>query len=234
MKQNDVRRENALSVLSSIRKGNDTSAKISDDTKISLVTISEVTKYLLELDLITSHSEKENTLGRRSARFTLSDKYHCMYIEEKSNSFSIISISPNGHVIVRFESIKKKNRTLCENFQHLLSNLEDIKGLKDCTRVFIVCGDEYTEYLPENFIKTTPEEIIAPVLSTKDEIVLYRLNNRFILSVYGHTKIPDCDKETIDKVICPDRYEDRNDDYYAPLFDALQEIAADDLLHYIR
>ena len=63
MKQNDVKRENALSVLSSIRKGNDTSAKISDDTKISLVTISEVTKHLLELDLITSHSEKENTLG---------------------------------------------------------------------------------------------------------------------------------------------------------------------------
>ena len=234
MKQNDVKRENALSVLSSIRKGNDTSAKISDDTKISLVTISEVTKHLLELDLITSHSEKENTLGRRSARFSLSDKYHCMYIEEKISSFSIISISPGGHVIVRFESIKKKNRTSYENFQHLLSNLEDIKGLKDCTRVFIVCGDEYTEYLPENFIKTTPEEIIAPALSAKDEIVLYRINNRFILSVYGHTKIPDCDKKTIDKVICPDRYEDRNDDYYAPLFDALQTIAADDLLHYIR
>ena len=118
-------------------------------------------------------------------------------------------------------------------FNHIIKNLEEIKNIDSCTRIFIVCGDEYTEFLPENFIRTTPEEIIAPALSSKDEVVLYRINNRFILSVYGHTKIPYTDKETIDKVICPDRYEDFNDDYYVPLFDALQELASNDLFGYL-
>ncbi len=233
MKQNDIRRENALSVLSSIRQGNDTSIKIYEHTKISLVTISEITKYLLSLGVIESRYEKENAPGRRSARFTLSDKYHCMYIEEKSASFSIISISPNGHVIVRFESMKKKTRTPYENFQNMIKNLSERRSLDCCTRVFIVCGNKYNDFIPANFIRTTPEKIIAPAISSKDEIVLYHINDRFILSVYGHIKITDCSKEMIEKVISPDRYEDLNDDYYAPLFDALQTIAGDDLYLYI-
>ena len=233
MKQDDVRKENAFAVLYSIRRGNDTSVKISNDTKISLVTISEITKYLLSLNLIRSCTKKENSPGRRSVHYSLSDKYHCMYIEEKSDSFSIISINPIGGVAIRFESLKKKTLSPYQNFNHIIKNLEEIKNIDSCTRIFIVCGDEYTEFLPDNFIKTTPEEIIAPALSSKGEVVLYRINNRFILSVYGHTKIPDSDKETIDKVISPDRYEDFNDDYYVPLFDALQEIASDDLFGYL-
>ena len=233
MKQDDIRKENAVAVLSSIRQGNDTSAKISNDTKISLVTISEITKYLLSLNLIRSCTKKENSLGRRSVHFSLSDKYHCMYIEEKSDSFSIISINPIGRVAVRFESLKKRTLTPYQNFSHMIKNLEEIKNIDSCTRTFIVCGNEYTEFLPDNFIKTTPEEIIAPALSSKDEIVLYRINNRFILSVYGHIKFPDTDKGMIDKVIHPDRYTDFNDDYYVPLFDALQELACDDLFRYL-
>ena len=235
MKQDDLRRKNTAAILYSVINGNDTSYKISSDTGISVVKVNELVKHLVKNGFVTCLTEKEEHKGRRNIHYSVSDKYHAMYIEENKKSFSVISISPNGKVVMRLESMIKRKKDIGFNIENLISKFKAAPEARYCTSVFINCFPESEPLMPQKYIRSDGENIIASALASKDEIVLFHIRKKVLLSIYGHLRKIEPYEEPLVDLLAPDRMVFVNEeDFYIILCDALSKIAEQDLLKLVN
>ena len=222
----ELKRQNMIAIFNSILNGYKTLNEIAKNVGISKVTACDLTQILVKKNIIKFDNPKRNSVGKRPNVYSIVDIYYSMYFEEGPRSFNCISIDINGNVVDRFDFIIRKELSKLDNLKLLYKRFRQKRSFnKYCITVFGNCSDDTAKYLPKSTIKLNKEEIILSSLSESDKVILFKLNNKLVLSLYSHIHFPKqgVGEVIANKVICIDKTYIFNDALYDGLFLAMQK-----------
>ncbi len=232
LETNDIRKQNMIAIFKSIAYGNSSLSSIARDVGISKMTACDLTRLLIDKNIIKCETLPQGKVGRRPNIYSIIDKYHCMFFEEVGRSYCCISIDINGNVIERFDYVLRNDISKKENIRLLYKKFRKKKIFnKYCIGVFGVCSDETAKYLPNDTIKTTKEDIILQYLSEPSKVILFKLGKRLVISAYSHIHYPKSGvgETTANKVLTIDKTYSFCDELYDGLFLAMQQYSLDKL-----
>lgn len=225
MKLSELKRLNYLSVYNSIANGNDTHSKILKNTGISRFTISEITNSLVKRNILEVTIQKSDKAGRRTNKYRASNKYYCLFIEKQDSFFSTIGITTDGTSNIRFDyNINHNGLTPQEVFDSFVMNeIKNLENFKYCIAIYLINGDEIET--TSNVIKASKEDIIIQSLINPDKMILFEINNKCYMALYGHIHISNDNKITLCNHIKFDEIISIQGNLYFESFNALQVIA---------
>ena len=222
MKLSELRHLNNLKVYSAILQGNDTHSKIIKCTGISRFTVSEITNDLVRRNFLNLSIPKRTEVGRRINKYSATNKYFCIFIDKQDDCFSIIGIDTSGNANIRFEySTNHNGQSAQEVFDNFV--LYDIKNseiFEYCMAIYLINGKEII--VNDEIIKTTKEDLIVTSLSNTEKAILFEINNKCIMSLYGHIHYSDTDRYTLCKYFSFDEFYTIQGNLYYEAFHSLQ------------
>lgn len=221
----DIRKENCISVLRSVARRNNTITKIKEDTKIGYQTIWYITKDLVKKGYLIESELKSEKRGRNPKSFDVSPKFYSTYVIERHRIYSIISINIDGRVSYRYDYFKRRDLSLKDDVKRLIGKIRRAPFYKKrCVNVFLTCSDETAQFLPDDYIRTSKEEMIINGLSSDRVTSLFKINNEITLSLYSHIVTPDptISEEIIKKIVPIDEFYEYDGELFYGIFDALQ------------
>ena len=226
----DIRKQNTILKLNSVRNGNITLDLIAKDIGLSKMTVSEITRCLVAKNILEIQTEPQQRSGRRSNLYSIIDKYHCMFFEENRRGYSCISINTKGQVIDRFDYVFRNDINKQENIKLMFKKFKKKRIFNQyCVDIFAVCEDDTAELLPKNVIRTTKEKMILTYLSENNKVILFKLGKQLAISAYSHIHFPKnhIGEVTINKVLSVDKEYFFSDELYDGVFLALEKHSMD-------
>ncbi len=221
----DIRKENCIAIIRSVARRNNTISKIQEDTKIGYQTIWYITKDLVKKGYLIETTLKRGKRGRNPKAYDVSPKFYSTYVIERPRIYSIISINIDGRVAYRYDYFKRRDLSLKNDVKRLVGKIRraPLYG-KRCVNVFLTCSDETAQYLPQDYIRTTKEDMIINGLSSDRTTALFKINNVITLSLYSHIVTPDAtvSEDVIKKIFPIDEYYEYDGELFYGIFDALQ------------
>ena len=195
-----------------------------------------MTQLLVDMDIIKRETLPEGRSGRRTNLYSIVDSYHSMFIEQKNNCFSCISIDIKGNVTERFDFVMSSRFSLKENVKMLFKKFKKKRVFgKYCIGIFAVCDKEVAEFMPSEVMITTKEQIILDCLSERDKMILFNLGNKYVISAYSHIHYPEkgIAYKTINKAIKIDKEYNFSTALYDGVFLSLSKYSYDNLINLI-
>ena len=181
------RKINLILALNAIKDGINSLDGLSKHLNISKVTAINLTQALLNKRLIVMETEPEGRTGRRTNLYRIEDNYHTMFFEQVGRTFRCISIDIKGRVVDRFDFVIIPRLSMKDNLKVLYGRFKKNRNFgKYCVDVFAVCNDETAKLLPKSTKVMTKENIILSCLSEDDKAILFKLDNKYAMSLYSH------------------------------------------------
>ncbi len=232
----DIRKNNLISVLNAIKEGYNSLDNIIKTLDISKVSACNLTQILFDKKLIVIENEPEGRSGRRTNLYRIENRYHTMFFEQVGRTFRCISIDISGRVVDRFDFVIIPRLSMKDNLKILYSRFKKNRNFgKFCVDVFAVCDDEVAKLLPKSTKVMTKEDIILSCLSENDKAILFKLGNKFAISLYSHFHYPKSGvgEKTIRKTIEIDKEYSFCSELYDGIFLSLEKHSLDKLVDLI-
>jgi hypothetical protein len=230
MELHSLRKDNTVKVLYSIQNGNDTIANISNDTALSQMSVSKIVKELIAKNILEITKPKRSISGRRTMKFSISNRFYVAYAEEHEGGFCVIMINAKEDAVDRFD------------IQHRIGEIGYIrtftkfvlrKDYRDCVGVFMDFSNPNPPRIPTNFIKMSKTEIIINAFSDENKIIFFKTKDNLILSIYGKTIYSNCSVEDAKKVLPMDELYEIDENKYDLLFQAMAKLTVKRILSLI-
>jgi hypothetical protein len=191
MNRTDIRKNNLILIINAIKEKSKSLDELSEELKISKVTAINLTKMLVEKNIIAVDTVLENKTGRPTNYYRIENKCHTMFFEQTNKSFRCISIDLCGRVVDRFDFVIIPRLSMQANVEILYKRFKSKHDFgKYCIDVFASCSNELIKYLTKTTKIMSKEEIILTCLSEKDKAILFKLGNKYSMSLYSHIQIP--------------------------------------------
>lgn len=195
-----MQKMNRLKVLHCIRENPDsTRIQLSEKTGLSLPSITNITAYLLEKELICENgAEQVSRVGRKSSFIKLrGDKYNliCVCVYEKSILISKCDLT--GKETVRHSLITKDKEfdeiieNLCDNLKEIiLESKEKTLGIGVAVSGLVLSQSRFVmstrlKWKETNLKKSLEEKLNTPVF----------INNISVIKAVGYFSLPDTEKK---------------------------------------
>ena len=203
MKKIDIRKENTIQVLNALIYKDKCINEIVNETGVGYQTVWEILKDLVAKGYVREFAPPKPKCGRRTNHYIICEKFNCGYIEEFEKHFSFISVDIYGRVIHRFDHYKMKNVPLDDDIRAIINKTRQKISFNDYSvGIFSVCSTEVNKRLPDNFIPMNKEDIIINAFGAEDKTVLFKIENKLYVSLFGN-KIPlqnDVSEEDLNKI----------------------------------
>lgn len=222
-----------LAVLNAIKNGYTTLDEIMKVVNISKISTCQITKDLIKKNIIKCETFPENKNGRRTNHYSVVDKYHSMFIEQRDKYINCISINISGTVIERLDYVLNPKLSLKDNIQEVFHKFKRKRIFgKYCIGIFAVCdNDDFIKNLPEHTFITTKEKLILNCLSDPNKMILFNLGKKQVISAYSHIHYPQkgIGEKTICKTLNIDIKYDFTEELYDGVFLSLAKFSLDGL-----
>jgi predicted transcriptional regulator len=186
MNRSDLKRQNMMLILKAISDKDKSIYDLMSETGISYQNINRILKQLLSAKIIEKHAPVRQQTGRRVIYYKFTNKINCTYIEERQNSFYLISINVFGEVVNRLDYKIRRNISLEENihdFLRISSHKYSYNAL--CVDTLVYCTDESAKLFPDNFKRIDKVNAILEIMSEEDKVVLFNIENKIYVYAYG-------------------------------------------------
>ncbi len=236
MNRTDIRKNNLLLIINALKENKKSLDDLTKELKISMVTAINLTKILVDKKLIVVETDSEKKTGRPTNYYRIENKRHTMFFEQTNKSFRCISIDVCGRVVDRFDFAYIPRLSIKDNIKILykIFNSKHVFG-KYCVDVFASCNEETAKYLPASTKIMSKEEIILTCLSENDKAILFKLGNKYSMSLYSHIQTPQhgIGEKILHKTITFDKEYTFSNELYDGIFLALEKHSLKQLDNYI-
>ena len=148
----------------------------------------------------------------------ISNKFYVAYAEEFEGGFSIILIDAKEDAIDRFNILHKEGDI---NYIRTFNRFIKRDDYKNCVGVFMDFANPNPPRIPKNFIKMHKDEIIINAFNDEEKIILFKTNDKLIISVYGKLIYSNDTIDDAKKALPIDEIYEISNDSYELLFKAM-------------